>query len=282
MHAHANQIRTVLLLALVSGFVMATGAIFGQTVFLLSIVFAAGLCAYLYVVGPSLPLRAMHARRVSEIEQPHLFRVVRELSTVARLPMPALYVSPTSAPNVFAAGHGPSHAAVCCTEGLLELLDERELRAALAHALTRIGSRDTLTSSIAGALGAVICGFAGFGYLLGFGDGGSRRSRVVEAMLSVLAPIAGALIRLGMSRTVEYRADHEGALLAGDPPAMISALRKTEDGVACAPLPPEPEIGVHAHAMMVFPFREGERYTRSFRTQPPLDDRIARLQSLTA
>lgn len=282
MHAHANQIRTVLLMALVAGFVLATGAVFGQTAFLLSIVFAAGICAYLYVSGPSLPLRAMHARRVSELEQPALFRLVRELSTTARLPMPALYFSPTAAPNALAVGHDPTHAAVCVTDGLLQLLDERELRAVLAHELARIGSRDTLVSSVAGALGAVICGFAGFGYLLGFGDGGARRSRVVDALLSVLAPIAGALIRLGVSRTVDFRADHDGALLAADPSSLISALQKSTLAVNSAPLPPEPEIGVHVHAMLVCPFRECERFTRVFRTQPPVEERVDRLQALTA
>lgn len=277
-----NLIRTALLLALVAGFVMATGAIFGETVFLLSIVFAAGVCAYLYVSGPSLPLRAMHARRVSELQQPALFRLVRELSTSARLPMPAVYVSPTSAPDVLAAGHGPSHSAVCVTVGLLELLPEDELRAVLAHQLARIGARDTLTASVAGALGAVICGFAGFGYLLGFGDGGSRRSRVVDAMLSVLAPIAGALIRLGVSRTVDYRADHAAALLTGDPCALIRALRTVSDGVARAPLPPEPDIAVHADTMLVYPFLDSDRLGRVFRTQPPVERRVKRLEALTA
>lgn len=277
-----NQIRTVLLLALVAGFVMATGAVFGRTVFVLSIVFAAGLCAYLYVSGPSLPLRAMHARRVSELQQPALFSLVRELSTAARLPMPAVYYSPTAAPNAFAVGHGPGHAAVCVTGGLLDLLDERELRAILGHELARIASRDTLVSSVAGALGAVICGFAGFGYLLGFGDGGARSSRVVNAILSVLAPIAGALIRLGVSRTVDFRADYDGALLTADPSSLISALEKVSTGVVVAALPPEPDIAVHVHSMLVCPFRDGERMARIFRTQPPLTDRVERLESLTA
>lgn len=281
MHAYANQIRTALLLALIAGFVMATGAIFGQSALLVSIVFAAGLCTYLYVVGPTLPLRAMRSRRVSELEQPVLFRVVRELSTAARQPMPALYVSPTAAPNSFAVGHTPTRAAVCVTAGLLELLDERELRAVLGHELAHIHSRDTLVSSVAGAAGAVIVGLAGFGYLLGFGDGGSRRSRVVDAMLRVLCPIAGGLIRLGVSRTAEYRADHDGALLTGDPPGLVRALRKTAAGVVSAPLPPEPDLAVHAHAMAVHPFRDGERLTRPFRTHPPLEERIRRLEGLT-
>ncbi|MFD9829793.1 Protease HtpX homolog (plasmid) [Tsukamurella tyrosinosolvens] len=277
-----NQIRTALLLALVAGFLMATGAIFGQTAFVLSIVLAAGVCAYLYVSGPSLPLRAMHARSVSELQQPALFRMIRELSTSARLPMPAIYVSPTAAPTAFATGHGPTHSAVCVTIGLLELLSEDELRAVLAHQLARIGSRDTLTASVAGALGAVICGFAGFGYLLGFGDGGARRSRVVDAMLSVLAPIAGALIRLGVSRTVDYRADHTGALLTGSPSALVSALEKASDGAARAPLPPEPEIAVHANTMLVCPFLDSDRMGRIFRTQPPVERRVERLQALTS
>ncbi|CAM3656112.1 M48 family metalloprotease [Tsukamurella ocularis] len=277
-----NQIRTALLLALVAGFLMATGAVFGQTAFVLSIVLAAGVCAYLYVSGPSLPLRAMHARSVSELQQPALFRMIRELSTSARLPMPAIYVSPTGAPTAFATGHGPTHSAVCVTIGLLELLSEDELRAVLAHQLARIGSRDTLTASVAGALGAVICGFAGFGYLLGFGDGGARRSRVVDAMLSVLAPVAGALIRLGVSRTVDYRADHAGALLTGAPSTLVSALEKVTDGAACAPLPPEPEIAVHANTMLVCPFLDSDRMGRIFRTQPPLGRRVARLEELTS
>ncbi|GAB3131991.1 zinc metalloprotease HtpX [Tsukamurella serpentis] len=284
MHAHGlgNRIRTALLLALVAGFVLATGAVFGQTVFLLSIVLAAGLCAYLYTAGPTLPLRAMHARRVSELHQPALFRLVRELSTAARLPMPALYLSPTAAPNAFAVGHDPTHAGICVTQGLMNLLDERELRAVLGHQLARIGARETLVSSVAGALGAVICGLAGFGYILGFGDGGRRSSRVVTAMLSVLAPIAGALIRLGVSRTVDVRADHEGALLTADPSALIRALQRVSGAAAQAPLPPEPEIAVHAHTMLVCPFRDGDRLGRLFATQAPVDERIERLAALTS
>lgn len=310
MRAHGNAIRAGLLLALVSGLTLATGAMFGQLAFLMSIVVACALCAYLYVVGPTVSLRAMHARRITELEQPGLFRLVRELSTAARQPMPTLYLSPTKAPNAFATGHGPHHAAICCTAGLLELLDERALRAVLAQQLARVYSRDVLVSSIAGALGAAITGLAGFGYLLGFagqsdggrrsgadadangGDangggangggangGGPRRTRVVDALYSVLNPIAAALIRLGVSRTADLRADADGAVICGDAPALAHALVTVERGAAAAPLPPDPELATHAHAMLLCPFRADEQIARTFRTHPPVAERVALLRA---
>ncbi|UTM46577.1 zinc metalloprotease HtpX [Glutamicibacter mysorens] len=286
MHGHNNGLKTAFLMGGMFALLLAIGSLLsagtGRSMFIwIFALIGLASTAYSYWNSDKLALRSMHAYPVSEAEQPEMYRIVRELSMNAQQPMPRLYVSPTTSPNAFATGRNPQNSAVCCTEGILQLLNERELRGVLGHELMHVYNRDILTSSVAAAIAGVITSVAQF--LMFFGGGNSNDNRGVNPIaliaLSLLAPLAASIIQMAVSRTREYDADEDGAKLTNDPLALASALRKLESGISHAPLASNDHKLVNSsHLMIANPF--GSRLKRMFSTHPPMEDRIARLEAM--
>jgi len=264
---------------------------------LAGIAVAAVILAVVAAYCDRLALSAMAARPVSEVEHPELYRLVRELSKGGRLPVPRLFLSPAGQPNSFAVGRTPRGAALCCTAGLLASLDEAELRGVLGHELAHVSGRDILPATMSAGLATVITfpaslarfmparagagasSPAGPGAPPGPGPAAAGLGLVETVLMLVLGPVAAVVIRLSVTRSLEYRADAAGALLAGDPAALASALRKIERGTAELALAPDARLSSVGHLMIASPFPV-EGFARLFGTHPPTGERIRRLEAL--
>ena len=281
---HHNGLKTAALmgglwsLLLLVGWLLAQGTGSAVWLFIMPLIGVAQT-AYSYWNSDRLAVRSMGAIEVTEAQQPEMHAIVRELSAAAGQPMPRLYVAPTMSPNAFATGRDPAHAAVCCTQGILQLLNERELRGVLGHELSHVYNRDILTSSVAAGIAGIISSIS----TIALWFGGGRRDReeggnvIALLLLAILAPLAASLTQFAVSRTREYDADHDGAVLTNDPLALASALSKLESGISHVPMDRDPRMEPVSSMMIANPFG---RVKNLFATHPPMADRIARLEEM--
>jgi heat shock protein HtpX len=278
------MLRTTILLGALTGIIMAMGQWLGGTHGMtIAFIFAIIINFGSYWFSDKIVLAAYSARQVSEAEAPMLYRIVHNLTLKAGMPMPKVYIIPQDSPNAFATGRNPQHAAVAVTEGIMRLMNERELTGVLAHELGHVRNRDILISSIAATLAGVIIHVAHMAqWAAMFGGFGSRDDReggggaLGLILMAILAPLAATIIQMAISRTREYAADDSGARLCSDPLALASALRKLGMASERIPLDASPQT---SHLFIVNPL-SGQSFARLFSTHPPLEERIERLERM--
>jgi len=281
-----NTIKTYVLLAAMGGLLVVVGDLLGSTNgALIGLAIGLVFCGGSYWFSDSVAIRAARAQPVTEAEMPEYYRIVRELTTYAGMPMPRLYVTPDRQPNAFATGRNPKHAAVAVTAGILEVLSWDELRGVLAHELSHVGNRDILIGSVAASIAMGIT-FISRIFLWGamLGGGGDRRNGnngalgAIGLLVSlILAPLAAGLIQMAVTRSREYEADRSGARLIGDGEPLARALAKIEASAARIPMNVTP---AEATLFIINPLTGRDvQFKNLFMTHPPTADRIARLRS---
>lgn len=274
-----SWLRTFLLMAVMTFLLMVVGAMVGGrngALFALAIAGVLNLGAYWF--SDKMVLARYKAKPVGPEDTTGLYAAVRELATQSGIPMPRVYIIPSDAPNAFATGRNPNHAAVAATQGILRILDRRELKGVMAHELSHVRNRDILTSSIAATLAGAI-GFLAFGarFRAIFGDRRGGGGGILMLVVALLAPLAAAMVQMAISRTREYGADEGGAALTRDPEALASALLKIEDGVKRRPM--GEETATTAHLFIMNPLRGGGM-AGLFSTHPPVEERVRRLRAM--
>jgi heat shock protein HtpX len=278
----SNTLKTTFLLALMTALLLWIGqALGGSQGFVLALVMAGAMNIGSWWFSDRIVLRMYGARELSQSDAPDLYSIVHELALSAGMPMPRLYMVPSEAPNAFATGRSPEHAAVAVTQGIMRMLSRAELRAVLAHELSHVRNRDTLISAIAATLAGVImmvARMAQFGAMFG----GMRRddregaSGLELLVMIVVAPLAAMLIQMAVSRSREYQADASGAHISHSPNDLASALEKIAAASGRLTLPAGPAT---AHLWIVNPLH-GSWIANLFSTHPPVEERIRRLRAM--
>jgi len=278
-----NTLKTAVLLGALGGLMVLIGSLFGQGGAIVGLVLGIVFVGGSYWFSDKLAIRAARAVPVTEAQMPEYFRIVRELTQAAGMPMPALYVTPDLQPNAFATGRNPQHAAVAVTRGILDILDGEELRGVLAHEISHVGNRDILIGSVAAAIATGISFMANMAmWGAAFGGGGDRDDEGggVFGLLAaaILAPLAAGFLQMALSRSREFEADRSGAALIHDGEPLARALLKMERAAQRIPMDVAP---AQAQAYIVNPLR-GRRvkFANLFSTHPPVEERIARLRAL--
>jgi heat shock protein HtpX len=277
-----NYFKTTLLLAGLSGLLLAIGAVLGGPWITVMLVLAIAMNGIAYFYSDKIAIRAARAVPVTGNENPQtreLYLIVKGLADRAGMPMPRLYVSPSPQPNAFATGRNPQNAAVAVTQGILPILDRRELEGVLAHELSHVQNRDILISSVAATIGAVITWVAHLAIFIPIGGDDEEGGNPLAALLMViLAPLAAMLIQMAVSRSREFGADSTGAELTHDPLALASALRKIE--AYSRGTPPATTNPSTAHLFISNPFKGGVGVGRLFSTHPSTTERVERLERM--
>ncbi|HET9199931.1 MAG TPA: zinc metalloprotease HtpX [Dehalococcoidia bacterium] len=281
-----NNLKTLVLMALLTGVLLFVGQFFGGTGGLvIALIFVGIMNFVMYWFSDKIALAAMRSHEVTPEEEPELHAMVDRVVAAAGIPKPKVYISDNPSPNAFATGRNPEHAAIAVTSGIRNLLTPRELEAVIGHELGHVRNRDTLLSTGAGTMAGVItfaARMAMFGAMFG-GGGRDRGNMFAQLALILLAPIAAMLIQMAISRSREYQADKTGSEITRDPLALASALSKLEGGnkrlKEAGVLNEQSENPAMAHLFIVSPLAGGG-FTSWFSTHPPIEQRIERLQEI--
>ena len=277
-----NSLKTVFLMTLLAVIMMAIGGTFGgrQGVYIMFLL-AMGMNFFSYWFSDSIVLRMYHAEEVDSSHR--LYQIVEDLAQRADLPMPNVYIISTEVPNAFATGRNPSHAAVAATTGILEMLDNEEIRGVLAHEMSHVLHRDILISTIVACFASaisMIANIAQWAAIFGRGNDDEEGSNPIALIATIIiAPIAAALIQMAISRTREYMADEEGGRMIDDPLALARALGKIDNYAHYRVMPGA--TNATAHMCIINPFNGiSGGLVNLFSTHPPTEKRIQRLQEL--
>jgi heat shock protein HtpX len=277
-----NNVKTVVLLTALAALFMGVGSIFGQGGFIIGAILGLVFVGGSYWFSDKIAVRAAGAVPVSEADAPQLYSIVRDLTSRSNMPMPAIYISPASQPNAFATGRNEHHAAVAVTQGLMQVVDQEELRGVLAHEISHVRNHDILIGSVAAAVALGITFLARmlmWGAIFGGGVGGRDRDggNVFGAIaMIILAPIAAALLQMSLSRSREYEADRSGAELLGTGEPLARALEKIDAYAKQIPMNIDP---AHATAYIINPLTgKKANFANLFSSHPPTEERIARLR----
>ncbi len=279
-----NQLKTILLFGVLTALLVGIGGAVRPDLVGIFVALAAVMNLGAYFFSDKLVLAMYRARPIDEAAAPELHATVRQLARAADIPMPRLYVVPGAQPNAFATGRNPRHGAVAVTEGIVELLDHRELRGVLAHEIAHIKNRDVLIATVAAIVASAITTVANvlsFGTMFGHHadqDDDSGGGLLGGLLMLVVAPLAATLIQLAISRSRELAADETGARVSGDPDALASALAKLHG--AARTIPPDHVEPATANLFIVHPFGALDHVTSWLSTHPPVEERIRRLRSM--
>ena len=277
--AFTNTFKTFVLLAFLGALFMGIGAIFGTGGLIIGAVLALAIVGGTYWFSDKIAVAAARAKPVSREEAPRLYAIVEDLAQRDGIPMPRLYVSPEAQPNAFATGRGPNHAVVAVTQGILQVLDDDELRGVLAHELSHVRNRDILIGSVAAAVALMITFVARIAMFSAIFGGGDNEGGNIFGLLAmaILAPIAAGLLQMALSRSREYQADASGAHLIGDGEPLARALQKIEAAAKRTPMDVNP---AEATAYIINPLSGRKvNFANLFSTHPPTEERIARLRN---
>ncbi len=276
-----NLMKTAILMAAITALFMAIGSVLGgRQGMMLALIVALGMNFFSYWFSDKLVLKMYNAQEVDETSAPQFYGMVRELAQRARLPMPKVYLINEDAPNAFATGRNPEHAAVAATTGILRVLSERELRGVMAHELAHVRHRDILISTVSATMAGAISMLANFAMFFGGRNSEGRSTNpIVGLLVLLLAPLAASLIQMAISRAREFEADRGGAEISGEPQALASALQKIERIAKDIPLEAAERHPETAQMMIMNPLSSGG-LRGLFSTHPSTEERVERLMAM--
>ncbi len=276
-----NMMKTAILMAAITALFMAIGSMIGgRSGMMLALVVALGMNFFSYWFSDKMVLKMYNAREVDETSAPRFYAMVRELAQRAEIPMPKVYLIDEQAPNAFATGRSPEHAAVAATTGIVNVLTERELRGVMAHELAHVKHRDILISTISATMAGAISMLANFAMFFGGRDEEGRPANPIAGIaVAILAPLAASVIQMAISRAREFEADRGGAEISGDPAALASALDKIHRYAQGIPLHAAEAHPETAQMMIMNPL-SGGGLRGLFSTHPATEERIARLMEM--